>query len=352
MHPYKTLPKHCFWRQSIAEVPLGEVDPVVRAKFKIAKDDKIATAGSCFAQHIARHLKISGFNFLVTEDAHPLVPPDVAQRFGYGMFTARYGNVYTSRQFLQLIKRAYGLFQPIDDVWQLGERLVDPFRPQIEPGGFFSMREFQADRNRHLMSVRKAVEEADIFVFTLGLTETWVSRADGAAYPLCPGVAGGTFDRNKHQFLNLRAGDIVADMIETIDLMRTKNRDLRFILTVSPVPLIATAEDRSVLVSTTYSKAALRVACEEIAVSRDLIAYFPSFEIITGNYNRGVYYAGDMRSVTETGVSHVMRLFMQHYTQIDVPSDASNAPFVSSDDHQKKMENLVSVLCDEEALAQ
>ena len=35
---------------------------------------RIASAGSCFAQHIARHLRQTGFNFLVTETAHPMVP--------------------------------------------------------------------------------------------------------------------------------------------------------------------------------------------------------------------------------------------------------------------------------------
>ena len=86
------------------------------------------------------------------------------------------------------------------------------------------------------------------------------------------------------------------------------------ILTVSPVPLTATAEDRGVLVSTTLSKSVLRVAAEEISRERDYVAYFPSYEIVTGNYTRGAYFGEDLRSITEAGVAHVMRLFMKHYT--------------------------------------
>src|SRR5262245_61980744 len=56
----------------------------------------------------------------------------------------------------------------------------------------------------------------DVFVFTLGLTEGWVSRADGAAFPLCPGVAGGTFDPAKHVFLNLRVNEVIDDLQEAI----------------------------------------------------------------------------------------------------------------------------------------
>lgn len=87
-HPYQSLPDYAFWRRSIAAVAPEQIDPVVRAPFKIAKSDAIATAGSCFAQHIARHLKQSGFDYLVTEAAHPSVAP-CATPFNYGVFTAR-----------------------------------------------------------------------------------------------------------------------------------------------------------------------------------------------------------------------------------------------------------------------
>ncbi len=278
-HPYKTLPSHCFWRQSVVDPAFGEVDPVVRAKFTISRSDRIATAGSCFAQHIARHLSASGFRYLVTETPHPVLAGcDVAQ-YGYGLFTARYGNVYTSRQLVQLLKRAYGRFYPDEDVWPRDDgRLIDPFRPQIQPNGFASAGEYRADRAQHFAAVRRAIETLDVFVFTLGLTETWVARSDGAAYPLCPGVAGGMFDPARHAFLNLSVAEVVADLDIAMDFIRSMNPTARVILTVSPVPLVATAEDRSVLVSTTYSKAVLRVAAEQVSAARPYVAYFPSYE--------------------------------------------------------------------------
>ena len=172
------------------------IDPVAGSFLTLARTDKVATAGSCFAQHIARHLRTSGFDFLVTESAHPIVPAAVAERHGYGQFSARYGNIYTARQLLQLFDRAYGDFTPIEDSWPAVDdvRVVDPFRPTIEPGGFASEAEMRADRAHHLGRVRAMFETLDIFVFTLGLTEGWVSTADGAVFPLCPGVSGGLFD--------------------------------------------------------------------------------------------------------------------------------------------------------------
>src|SRR5690349_4197057 len=198
-HPYSRLPSSAFWRRSMAEVPWGQVDPVVHAPFSIRRQDRIATAGSCFAQHLARHLQHNGFNYYVTETAHPLASPEVASTFNYGTFTARYGNIYTARQLLQLVKRAYGEFAPAEDIWPSEDgHFIDPFRPQIQPGGFPTKEELYNDRAQHFARVRQAIEGLNVFVFTLGLTECWTSAIDGAAYPLCPGVAGGEFNSATH----------------------------------------------------------------------------------------------------------------------------------------------------------
>ena len=50
------------------------------------------------------------------------------------------------------------------------------------------------------------------------------------------------------------------------------------------------------------SKSVLRVAAEQVAKAFEGVAYFPSYEIITGNFNRGQYYGPDLRDVTEAGV--------------------------------------------------
>jgi hypothetical protein len=354
-HPYQNLPDYCFWRRSIGNISASEVDPVVRAKFKIDREQRVATAGSCFAQHIARHLPRNGFNYFVTEQAHPLVA-HLAGDYSYGVFTARYGNIYTARQLWQTLQRAYGLFDPRDSAWPVSNgRVNDPYRPQIQPNGFASLQELARDRLQHFAAIRRAVEELDVFVFTLGLTEAWFNRADGAVYPLCPGVAGGVFNELKHGFVNFSVRDVVEDLKQAFDFIVARNSNARFILTVSPVPLIATAENRSVLVSTAYSKSVLRVAAEEIAAAYDQVAYFPSYEIVTGNFSRGGYFGNDLREITEEGVSRVMKLFLRHFAnagEIVHPEPPPN-PDAGRDmatELRRALEKVAAVLCDEESL--
>jgi hypothetical protein len=48
-------------------------------------------------------------------------------------------------------------------------------------------------------------ETLDVLVFTFGLTESWRNRADGAIFPLAPGVAGGEFHGDRYEFVNFSA---------------------------------------------------------------------------------------------------------------------------------------------------
>lgn len=353
-HPYKQAPDYAFWKRSVAEPEPSLVDPVVSFPFRIAPTDKVATGGSCFAQHIARFLAKSGYAYMVTEPGHPVLSQEAREAFNYGVFSARYGNIYTSRQLLQLMLRAYGEFEPVDDIWVAADgSLLDPFRPTIQPQGFPTLQEFRRDRQQHFAAVREIFETTDVFVFTLGLTEGWINAQDGAAYPVCPGVAGGVFDAGRHKFHNEDVAEVVANVSAFITRLKSINPSVRVILTVSPVPLAATAEDRHVLVSTTYSKSVLRVAADMLSKQFDDVAYFPSYEIITGNYSRGAYYAANLRDVIEPGVEHVMRLFFKHATTAQAeaaPLQATALKARADDAALKRSAEIAKVICDEELL--
>jgi hypothetical protein len=347
-HPYQSLPDAAFWRKAVADLPRAEVDPVGKFDLRIGPKTKVATAGSCFAQHIARYLRNSGYNYFVAEPGHPILPAAVRRANNYGLFSCRYGNIYTARQLRQLMDRAYGWFRPGEDVWFDAPDVVrDPFRPTSQPGGFISEAEMRADRQQHFAAVRRMFQELDVFVFTLGLTECWRSREDGAVFPLCPGVEGGDFDPARHEFYNQSVEDVLEDLRVVVTRLRKLNPSAEVALTVSPVPLIATgAPGNHVLSATTYSKSVLRVAAEQLQQRFPNVHYFPSYEIITGAFSRGAYYAPDLRNVVEDGVSHVMRLFMQHATGTQprrLETEQDNAEW----DYIATAQQLVDVECDE-----
>jgi hypothetical protein len=346
-HPYSELPDSAFWSRAVAGVPPFAVDPVVDVPFRISASDAVATAGSCFAQHIARALQRKGFRYFVSEAAPPGLTPEAAAEANYGVFSARYGNIYTTRQLVQLFDRAYGEFTPCLPSWQgKSGGYVDPFRPRIQPGGFASEADLAADRAQHLECVRRLLETLDVFVFTLGLTEAWEHRASGAALPLAPGVAGGEWNADEYEFRNYAVEDVERDLLGFVDRLRGVNPSCRIVLTVSPVPLAATYEQRHVLVSTCLSKAVLRVAAAGCASKRAEVCYFPAFEIITGPHSGGRYFDDDLRSVKTAGVSHVMRIFFAHFA-----GDGRSEGEPGALRHlEAELETVRDIVCDEEAL--
>jgi len=241
----------------------------------------------------------------------------------------------------------------VDDAWTSPDgHVVDPFRPTIQPGGFASEAEMRADRTQHLAHVRAMFETLDILVFTLGLTEAWVSKVDGAAFPLCPGVAGGTFDPLSHEFRNLRTADVRAQIGEFAARLRLVNPNARIILTVSPVPLAATASGNHVLPATIYSKSVLRAAAQEACEDLPEIFYFPSYEIVTGPQARGRFFADDLREVTEEGVDHVMRVFLRRAAGIEDMTLRPNATESTADAFTTQVADWVETMCDEAMLDQ
>lgn len=314
--PYRGLADHQFWRRAVERVEPSEVDPVVSGQFRISKSDKVATAGSCFAQHISRTLANVGFNYYVAEHALPGVSPEEALARNYNVFSARFGNVYTAAQLLQLFERAFDAVDYGESVWRRADgRIVDPFRPTIEPDGFLSEAEMHASRTEHLACVKQMFESLDVFVFTMGLTEGWRTKRRGAIVPLAPGVVASPDSDEDYEFVNFGVADTITQMGTFVEKLRKVNWAAKIVLTVSPVPLVATYEKRHVLASTTYSKSVLRAAASEVASCFDDVAYFPSYEVITGAFNRGRYFEADLRSVTKEGVDHVMRLFLRHYAE-------------------------------------
>ena len=271
----------------------------------LRRDDRIVSAGSCFAANIAPLIEQAGFHYLRTE-----IMDEEGDRFGYSRYSAGYGNIYTPRQLLQLLRRATGAFKPADDRWRDEGRVIDLFRPGLSCPAEDD-EELDLITRSHLSRTLEAFSSATVLIFTLGLTEAWVSKIDGAVYPVCPGTVAGIFDPDRYQCVNFGVSDTIADLRAALGLLREINGGLRVILSVSPVPLMATATPAHVLTASTYSKAVLRVACEEICASEPGAVYFPAYEIINGP-DQGQNFESDLRTISACGLKAVASALFAH----------------------------------------
>lgn len=309
MHPYEQLAEKCFWSSAVAKRNMFDIAELWDPKFRIRPISKVATFGSCFAQHIGKALHARGFNWLITEKAPAGLNEDNARRFNYGIFTARTGNIYTASLLSQWVGWASGSLAVPDEVWEKEGRFYDPFRPNIEPDGFESADEMRQSRAMAIDAFRDALVRSDVFVFTLGLTESWFNKTHGYEYPMCPGTVAGEFDPDQHQFVNQEYPFIRTRLVETIKEIRKLNPRLRFLLTVSPVPLTATMSGNHVLLATMESKSTLRSVAGSLRRQFEFVDYFPSYEIINATPYRGSFFEPNQRNVNHSGVEHVMNSF-------------------------------------------
>jgi hypothetical protein len=304
-NPYLNRPPIHFWKTGVAALEPRSVMPIGAKRLHIEDGALIATAGSCFAQEVGKYLAtMPEARFLRAEQAGPDQP----------LFSALYGNVYTVRQLVQLFDRVFGHFVPIDLAWRRPDgRHVDPFRPYAFPAGFAGADQVAAARAAHLAAVRRVFLDSTVFVFTLGLTESWRAVSDGAVFPVAPGVVSDDIDAAAYEFHNFTYVEVLSDLRDFVSRLRGINQAVRVILTVSPVPLTATYTAEHVLVANAHSKAILRAVCGTADAECEFVYYFPSYEIISGHFNRGRYYDANLRTVTREGVDHVMALFRRTY---------------------------------------
>ncbi len=330
--PYAGLPPRAFWRTGVVEAPYPPPD-IFRPRWGLDRKDRIVTAGSCFAQHVGRALRLAGFEVVDTEpvSSDPRNLGDRAAEYGYGLYSARYGNIYTVRQLRQLLAEAQGQLIPADSVWEKAGRTFDPLRPNIEPSGFATQMDVQNARNAHLAAVREAFAQADVFVFTMGLTEAWTHKASGQVYPVAPGVLAGTFDPDRHVLQTFRLAEIRSDFEAALAMIRAINPGVRVLLTVSPVPLTATATGEHVLVATTQAKSVLRACAGELCADHAQIDYFPSYEIVTSAKAAGQFFEPNLRSVSAAGVARVMQTFLAAYGHAPAPAPAIAAEAADSE---------------------
>ena len=112
---------------------------------------------------IAEALKKNGYNVLDVEPPPPGLPENLHQKFGFSMYSARYGNIYTVRQLLQLAQEVAGEWTPQNYIWEKGGKYFDALRPAVEPEGLDSSEEVLIHRMHHISNIKNLFKRFNLF---------------------------------------------------------------------------------------------------------------------------------------------------------------------------------------------
>ncbi len=301
-----------------------QVLPYARLDSVIDRATPVITAGSCFASEVARYMQQNGFNYVVTQHSDP-------NKQGYATAPAAWGVIFNVAAFRQLAQRAFREVETPRILWRIarGERVVyrDPFRDEVE---FGSVEEYDHEYEIHREACRSAFLQAETFVLTLGLTEIWRMKADGAVLSRVPWRLSPALV--EHHVMS--TSECLAELELMRETLQRHNPRMRFIVTVSPVPLQATfrGDRMDCITASTHSKATLRVVAQEWSERHEDVTYFPSFEtVMTCSPDPWQY---DQRHVRRETVDKVMHLFertLVRHSGVQIPGAVERARVRGSD---------------------
>ncbi len=294
--PYDSARDDIFWRTGVANVDTGtqEFKQLV-PKLPIDRTHKISSAGSCFAQHIGHWLLGQNYQYLKSDIANGQVS------------SFAFGNLYSPRALLQWFTNSEQQLST-HSIWfdARRQKYFDLLLPHNQPDGYSSKEALAEHRAKVIADAKRQLKNSDCFIFTLGLIEAWTDQED-ICYPSCPGISVGEFDSGRYQLKVFDYNDLYQDLMQLYDVLKTINPDLQILLTVSPVPLTATATNKHVLLANNYSKSVLRAVVGAFCEAQSDVTYFPSFELITTPLPNDFRFCSNRRTVSNTGVDYVMK---------------------------------------------
>jgi len=175
------------------------------------------------------------------------------------------------------------------------------------------------ERRQQIYAVFQEAFSADSVMMTPGLVEAWRDMETGL---WIQGPASRHVLSRPDRFRLEVVGydQALADLLQSIDLVREHNPAAKIVVTVSPVPLTQTFTGRDVRIANGYSKAVLRAACDAAAAARDRVDYFPSFESVTLSAP-GLVWDSDRVHVRQAFIGKIVRHFAELYID-DAPPNA------------------------------
>ncbi len=240
----------------------------------------ITAFGSCFAANVSKFLSASGYNVL----GRSLLAKAHLIRFGEGMV-----NTFAIRQQFE---------------WGLTGR-------EFPQGLWIGEDKEVASADEATRQItRQIINETSVFIITLGLSEIWYDKPSGEAF--WRAIPAALFDPDRHGFRLSTVEENRDNIGVTLDLIRQRRPDASVILTLSPIPLMATFRPISCITANAVSKAILRVAIDQImSEGRDKVFYFPAYEMVTGACFDPL--EEDNRHPREDVIAAVMACFEKHY---------------------------------------
>ncbi len=244
----------------------------------VSKATRFFTMGSCFARNLAGSLSQSGY-------------------VAHHMEISEYINTtFANRVFVDWLRGA-----DIDPA--IRDRIVE-----LLPQGWSKE------------NTLEVIKSSDVFILTLGVAAAFFDRSTGAFVLPRPSALNSRALAEKYQFRTASVQENVDNVRYLVDFIRSIAPNIRIVVTVSPVPILASFEHESAVQADCLSKSTMRLVAHEMVNNSGIenILYWPSFEVFRwGGSNASNFYAADDGAawhVSEAKVAGTIRAFVDMFS--------------------------------------
>ena len=284
-------------------------DPVL-----IAPGSSIFAVGSCFAREIERVLYLKGFNIgsYMLGDVDP------------GITEVTLTNRYNLASMLLELRRLLESESVLPDtalLMQQGpETYTDGHYHDYNGIATGSLDEVLSRRSKFYEQFQ-SIRDADSLFFTLGLNEAAYDTRVGLYRNISPTVREIRMGEplEVHTFTT---AENLAYLESIYALIRTHcPKNPHIFITVSPVPLTLTYQEKDVIVANAEGKAILRAAAAEFCASHPDVTYFHSYEMAM-SAAPGAVFKGDKRHIKKSFVATIVAEFLRRHCPELAPEEA------------------------------
>jgi tetratricopeptide (TPR) repeat protein len=239
---------------------------------------KFFTMGSCFARNLAKSLYSNGFA-------------------AHHMEISEYINTtFANRVFVDWLSDT-----DIDAA--IRERIVE-----LLPPGW---------SKENMLQIIKG---SDVFILTLGVAPAFFDRGTGDFVLPRPSALNSRVLAEKYLFRTTTVQENVDNVLYLLNFVRSIAPRIKIVVTVSPVPMVASFEFESAVQADCLSKSTMRLVAHEIVNNSNIdnILYWPSFEVFRwAGSNASNFYAADDGAawhVSEEKVAGTIKAFVDMFS--------------------------------------
>ena len=157
--------------------------------------------------------------------------------------------------------------------------------------------------NNSIISSSNHLKNTDYLFITFGSSYVYKYKKTGKIVSNCHKIPAKEFERYR-----LSVSEIIKEYDQLIKKLRSYNKKLKLIFTVSPI-----RHWKDGAIDNQISKSILLVAIDELKSKHNHVEYFPAYEIMMDELRDYRFYAVDMLHPSQTAINFIWEKFKETY---------------------------------------